>query len=73
MGSFSYGEGDKSVVAVAKEGGELDWTGFVDELWALFGPIECEDADEALSKLRQIEPLSEFQMEFERLNNRVQH
>lgn len=34
-----------------EEGGELDWIGFVEGLWAHFGPTEYEDADEAPSKL----------------------
>lgn len=31
-----------------------DMKSFEEELWALFGPIEFEDFDEALSQIRQV-------------------
>ena len=49
----------------------VTWELFEEELWARFGPIECEDFDEALSKVRQIGSLRDYQKEFERLGNRV--
>ena len=49
----------------------VTWELFEEELWARFGPTECEDFDEALSKVRQIGSLREYQKEFERLGNRV--
>ena len=44
---------------------------FFEELWSLFGATDCEDFDEALSKIEQIGPLRDYQKEFERLENRV--
>ena len=55
-----------------EEGRVLSWTNFEDELWARFGPLECEDFDEALSRIRQVGSLRDYQREFERLGNRVQ-
>ena len=49
----------------------VTWELFKEELWARFGPTECEDFDEALSKVRQIRSLHDYQKEFERLGNRV--
>ncbi|KAH9717760.1 hypothetical protein KPL71_021954 [Citrus sinensis] len=46
--------------AYQEEGSLVTWETFADELWARFGPTECEDCDEALSR-----------KEFERLGNRV--
>ena len=37
-----------------------------------FGPIDCEDFDEALSRVKQTGTLRDYQKEFERLGNRVQ-
>jgi len=54
-----------------EEGRVLSWTNFEDELWARFGPSECEDFDEALSRIRQGGSLRDYQREFERLGNRV--
>lgn len=47
------------------------WKTFVDELWAHFGPTECEDFDEALSRVKQTGSLRDYQKEFERLGNRL--
>ncbi|KAJ9166893.1 hypothetical protein P3X46_021582 [Hevea brasiliensis] len=41
------------------------------ELWSRFGPTDCEDFDESLSKIRQTGLLRDCQREFERLGNRV--
>ena len=49
----------------------VTWELFEEEIWARFGPTECEDFDEALSKVRQIGSLHDYQKEFERLGNRV--
>ncbi|KAL5575959.1 hypothetical protein UlMin_017658 [Ulmus minor] len=49
----------------------VTWELFEEELWARFGPTECEDFDKALSKVRQIGSLRDYQKEFERLGNRV--
>ncbi|XP_035545952.1 uncharacterized protein LOC118348436 [Juglans regia] len=54
-----------------EEGRALSWENFEDELWARFGPSECEDFDEALSRIKQSGSLREYQREFERLGNRV--
>jgi hypothetical protein len=54
-----------------EEGREVTWDIFQEELWARFGPIECEDFDEALSKVKQERSLREYQKEFERLGIRV--
>ena len=53
------------------EGRAIAWVNFEDELWASFGPSECENFDEALSRIRQTGSLCEYQREFERLGNRV--
>lgn len=49
----------------------LSWENFKDELSARFGPSECEDFDEALSRIRQVGSLRDYQREFECLGNRV--
>lgn len=49
----------------------VTWTDFEEELWAHFGPIECEDIDEALSRVWEVGTLHDYQCEFERLGNRV--
>ncbi|XP_041011265.1 uncharacterized protein LOC121255036 [Juglans microcarpa x Juglans regia] len=54
-----------------EEGRALSWANFEDELWARFGPSKCEDFDEALSRIRQVGSLRNYQREFERLGNRV--
>jgi hypothetical protein len=54
-----------------EEDREVTWGIFQEELWARFGPTECEDFDEALSKVKQEGSLCEYQKEFERLGNRV--
>jgi hypothetical protein len=54
-----------------EEGHAIAWVNFEDELWARFGPSECENFDEALSRIRQTGSLREYQREFERLGNRV--
>ena len=50
----------------------MTWETFVEELWARFGPTDCEDFDEALSRVKQTETLREYQKEFEKLGNHVQ-
>ncbi|KAH9657212.1 hypothetical protein KPL70_022965 [Citrus sinensis] len=55
-----------------EEGRIVTWETFVEELWARFGPTDCEDFDEALSRVKQIGTLREYQKEFEKLGNRVQ-
>ena len=55
-----------------EEGRVLSWMNFEEELWARFGPSECNDFDEALSRIRQVGSLHDYQREFERLGNRVQ-
>ena len=57
--------------AYEEEGRSVTWELFEEELCARFGPIKCEDFDEALSKVRQIGSLHDNQKEFERLGNRV--
>ena len=54
-----------------EEGHVLSWANFKDELWARFGPLECEDFDETLSRIRQGGSLRDYQREFEHLGNRV--
>jgi hypothetical protein len=58
--------------AYKDEDREVTWPIFEEELWARFGPPECEDFDEALLRVRQGGSLREYQREFERLGNRVQ-
>ncbi|KAK8530690.1 hypothetical protein V6N12_013195 [Hibiscus sabdariffa] len=36
------------------EGKEVTWLIFEKELWARFGPTDCEDFDETLSRVRQL-------------------
>ena len=47
------------------------WEKFQVELWARFGPSGCEDFDEALSRIKQLGTLRDYQREFEKLGNRV--
>ncbi|KAJ8759322.1 hypothetical protein K2173_006842 [Erythroxylum novogranatense] len=59
---FDYQKTDNSKKVWLKqtyqeEGNEISWDIFVEELWSRFGPTECEDFDESLSKIRQIGPL----------------
>ena len=49
----------------------MTWDIFQEELWARFGPTECEDFDEALSKVKQEGSLHEYQKEFEQSGNWV--
>ena len=49
----------------------MTWAVFEEELWARFGPTNGEDFDEALSHIRQVGSLREYQQEFEKLGNRV--
>ena len=58
--------------AYKEKGKEVTWAVFAEELWARFGPTECEDFDEALSRVKQGGSLRDYQKEFERLGNRVQ-
>ena len=58
--------------AYHEEGEEVSWNIFVEELWSHFGPINYEDFDEALSKIRQSRSLQDYQKEFERLDNKMQ-
>lgn len=57
--------------AYQEEGSLVTWETFANELWARFGPTECEDCDKALSRVRQTSSLRDYQKEFERLGNRV--
>lgn len=52
-------------------GTTVTWDIFSEELWSRFGPTDCEDFDESLSKIRQTGLLRDYQREFERLGNRV--
>jgi hypothetical protein len=54
-----------------EEGRLVTWEFFEEELLARFGPTDCEDFDEALSRVRQGGSLRDYQKEFERLGNRV--
>jgi hypothetical protein len=49
----------------------LSWDKFEEELWARFGPSKCEDFDEALSRVKQLGNLRDYQREFEKLGNKV--
>ncbi|GKA70610.1 retrovirus-related pol polyprotein from transposon 17.6 [Tanacetum coccineum] len=42
--------------AYQEEGKEVTWEIFYEELWSRFGPTDCEDFDEALSKVQQMGP-----------------
>ncbi|KAJ0041053.1 hypothetical protein Pint_26951 [Pistacia integerrima] len=53
-----------------RKGGDMGY--FRRRLWAQFRPNECEDFDEALSKVKQVGSLRGYQKEFEKLGNRVQ-
>jgi hypothetical protein len=39
----------------------VTWEFFKEELLARFGPTDCEDFDEALSRVRQIGSLQDYQ------------
>ncbi|KAH9735040.1 hypothetical protein KPL71_017615 [Citrus sinensis] len=64
------GDGIGAVLS-QQDGQAVTWNTFVDELWARFGPTECEDFDEALSHVQQTGTLRDYQKEFERLGNKV--
>jgi hypothetical protein len=49
----------------------LSWENFKDELYTHFRPSECEDFDEAFSRIRQDGSLRYYQHEFECLGNQV--
>lgn len=51
---------------------EVTWESFCEELWAWFGPTDCEDFNETLSNIRHLGSFREYQYEFEKLGNRVQ-
>ncbi|KAH9685457.1 hypothetical protein KPL70_013962 [Citrus sinensis] len=57
--------------AYQEDGQTVTWNTFVEEMWARFGPTECEDFDEALSRVQQTGTLRDYQKEFERLGNKV--
>ncbi|KAH9704605.1 hypothetical protein KPL70_011534 [Citrus sinensis] len=57
--------------AYREENKLVTWNDFMEELWARFRPMECEDYNEALSRVKQIGTLRDYQREFERLGNRV--
>ena len=45
--------------AYHEEGKEVTWDIFVKELWSHFGPTDCEDFDESLSRIRKTGSLCE--------------
>lgn len=49
----------------------MTWEKFVEELWARFGPSECEDFNESLSRIKQVGSLRDYQSDFEKLGNIV--
>ncbi|KAG7987413.1 hypothetical protein I3843_03G132800 [Carya illinoinensis] len=53
------------------EGEANQWWQWLQELWARFGPLDCEDFDKALSRIRQLGTLRDYQHEFEKLGNKV--
>ena len=57
--------------ALDEEQRTITWKVFEYELRARFGPSDAEDFDEALSRVKQITTLRDYQREFERLGNRV--
>ena len=57
--------------AYKEEGRIVTWEIFEEELWARFGPTRCKDFDEALSKVRRVGSLRDYQKKFERSGNRV--
>ena len=48
--------------AYKEEGKEVTWAVFSEELWARFGPTECEDFDEALSRVKHGGSLRDYQV-----------
>ena len=50
--------------AYHEEGKVVTWGIFVEELWSRFGPTDCEDFDEVLSKIEQKGSLRDYQKEF---------
>jgi hypothetical protein len=49
----------------------ITWERFEKELLIQFGPTRIEDYDEALSRIQQSGTLQDYQLNFERLANRV--
>lgn len=41
------------------------------ELWAHFGPSNCESFDENLPQIQHLGPFCDYQREFEQLSNRI--
>ena len=46
--------------AYCEENKLVTWNDFVEELWARFGPTECEDYNEALSRVKQTGTLPDY-------------
>ncbi|CAL1388156.1 unnamed protein product [Linum trigynum] len=53
------------------DGVVITWEIFASELWTRFGPADEDDADEAITRIKQIGLLQDYQQEFERLGNKV--
>ena len=46
--------------AYKEEGKEVTWAIFKEELWTRFGPLDCEDFDKALSRVKQMGFLRDY-------------
>lgn len=53
--------------------GPLTWEEFTKALQLRFGPTDYEDPSEALTRLKQISTVSQYQESFEKLSHRVDH
>ena len=53
------------------EHSNITWETFEDEIRSRFGPTEADDFDEALTRIRQVGTLRDYQQEFEQLSTRV--
>ena len=57
--------------AMSEEQREISWDLFEDEIRSRFSPTDAEDFDEALSKIKQVGSVKDYQKEFEQLGTRV--
>ena len=47
--------------ATGRKTDDFTWEKFEEELWGRFGPSSCEDFDEALSRIRHLGTLRDYQ------------
>ena len=53
--------GGNGFIRHQKEGKEVSWGMFMEDIWSCFGPTDCEDFDESLYKIQQMGSLRDYQ------------